>query len=211
MFACLHNNNISCGEDPLTIFYYRQGVPEVILGEPSADEVAILWQTSAACKTTTSLRYTSEAKCYHIHTYEDDGLRANFIDLTSLICLEGYQVLNSEDSHFKFLLSVCKPMVFAGSGDTEHPSGCNGTMACLVEAGEGLGATVPLVLGGWSAGGLGPRLHMHEGLLSIQYSIEIPKGGGTCGSMRNVTIHFLCPDENQVNGCSSPHVHWFNH
>ena len=173
-----------------------QGVPEVVLGDPNADEVVILWETSAACKTTSSLRYTEEAKCYHIHTYNENGLRANFIDLTSLVRPQGYRVLNSEDSSFKFLLSVCKPLSFAA--DHEHPAACNGSMACLVGAGTGFGASVPLVLGSWSSTLLGPRLHMHEGFLAVEYSVNITTPQGTCGNARNVKVHFLCPNENQV-------------
>lgn len=158
----------------------------------------ILWETSAACKTSTSLHYTSEAKCYHVHPYEDNGLRANFIDLTSLIHPQGYRVLNSEDSSYKFLLSVCKPLAFA-SADAEHPTPCNGSMACLVEAaaGSSLVSSVPLVLGNWSSV-LDSRLHMHEGLLSVEYSVNITQS--VCGSVnaRKVRVHFLCPSENQV-------------
>lgn len=176
-------------------------MPEVVLGDPRSDQVVVLWDTSAACKTTSSLHYTQEAKCYHIHTYEEDGLRANFIDLTSLIHPQGYQVLSSEDASVNLLLSVCKPMVFGvGSSppaDEEHPTLCNGSMACLVHAAGSLGSSVPLVLGAWSSNETDARLHMHEGLLTVEYSVS---GGGSCGSGRSVRIHFLCPDQNQVCG-----------
>lgn len=166
-----------------------------MLGDPNADEIAILWQTSAACKTTSPLRYMQEAKCYHIHTYQDNGLRANFVDLTSLVRPRGYPVASSEDSSYRFLLSVCKPMSIP-SGDAEHP--CNGSMACLVGAGEGFGgsAAPPVVLGDCSAGVLPPRLHVHEGFLAVEYGTNTTQGA--CGGRRNVKVHFLCPSENQV-------------
>ena len=167
----------------------------MVLGDPNADEIVILWETSAACKTSSSLHYTQEAKCYHIHTYNDNGLRADFIDLTSLVQPQGYSVLNSEDSSVRFLLSVCKPLSFAG--DDQHPAGCNGSMACLVGAGGSLGASVPLVVGNWSSR-LDSRLHMHEGLPTVEYSVNMTKKE-TCEGVRNIRVHFLCPTENQVS------------
>ena len=176
----------------------------MIMGDPSSREVIIVWETSAACKTSSSLHYTSETKCYHIHTNNEHGLRANFIDLTSLIRPKGYQVVNSENDQFKFLLSICKPMVL-GAGHESHGA-CNGSMMCLVEKGSSLGDGVPMVLGNWSSA-LESRLHMHEGLLTMQYSVSV--NPGACGSVRNVTIHFLCPSGNQVCGiellyCTDP-------
>ena len=172
-------------------------------GDPHNEEVTIIWETSAACKTTSSLRYTPEAKCYHIHTYQQDGLRASFIDLTSLVRPLGYQVLNAENTQFKFLVSVCRPLRFGPPGnDVDHPAGCNGTMACLVTAGGGFGESVPVVLGAWSGSGSpGPRLHMHQGLLTMEYNSTVGNTDGVCQGKRNVTIHFICPDENQVCVC----------
>lgn len=176
----------------------------MVQGDPHSDEVVILWDTSAACKTTSSLRYTQETKCYHIHTYQDDGLKANFIDLTSLIHPQGYQVLSAEDASVKLLLSVCKPMRFAESlSSDEHPSSCNNSMACLVQSGGSLGSNAqsPMILGAWSADSAA-RLHMHEGLLTVEYNASV-SGGGACGSSRGVRVHFLCPEQNQVCMCYS--------
>lgn len=169
----------------------------MILGDPNADEVVIVWETSAACKTSSSLRYTKEAKCYHIHTYNDNGLKANFIDLTSLVKPQGYQLLSSEDKDFKLLLSVCKPLSLATTDD-EHPLKCNKSMACVVGVGEGYdGVAAPLVVGGWSDGA---GLRMHDGMLTVEYKYDTDKA---CGKVRVVRVHFLCPSENQVckNAC----------
>ena len=171
-------------------------MPQVVIGDPHAEEVTIVWETSAACKTSTSLRYTPEAKCYHIHTYQDNGLKANFIDLTSLVRPLGYQALSAENTQFKFLVSVCRPLRFA-TPDRDHPGTCNGTMACLVGAGGNLQGSVPLVLGDWTTGP-SPGLRMHQDLLTVQYTTN--HTNGACSGKRNVTIHFICPDENQV-GC----------
>lgn len=170
----------------------------MVLGNPREDQVVILWDTSAACKTSSSLRYTPEAKCYHLHPYHQDGLRASFMDLTSLVRPQGYHVLSSEDSSVQLLLSVCKPV----RPEPDH-SACNGSMACLVSAGTSLGSGVssgslPLVLGAWSRE---DRLHMHEGLLTVEYNVSAPSGGADsdCSSGRSVRVHFLCPNENQVS------------
>lgn len=170
----------------------------MVSGDPYADEIVILWETSAACKNSSSLRYTSESKCYHIHTYDDNGLRANFIDLTSLIRPRGYKVIYSQDKRYKFLFSVCKPLAFSAS-DSDHPAQCNGHMACLVAApGSSVGGVaLPLVIGSGTSR-RDSRLYMASGLLTLKY-YNITGVSGTCGMKRNIKIHFLCPTSNQVS------------
>ena len=167
-----------------------QGMPEVVFGDPYSDEILIIWETSAACKTSSSRHFSRESKCYHVHAYEDNGLRATLIDLTSLIRPQGYLV-EAEDGT-KIRLSLCKPLMLSSDGVADFPPACNNTMACHLP--DGMNTSDPLILGNWSDGDEA-RLHMHEGLLTMQYSVN-----GTCSpsNMRSVRIHFLCPTENQV-------------
>ena len=169
-----------------------QGIPQVVNGDPHLSEILIMWETSAACKTSTSRRYTLESKCYHVHTYHQNGLRASLVDLTSLIRPQGYQVKSSDGT--TITVSICKPLVATSSSAT-----CNGSMAC---ARRGKGQEVVL-LGAWSED-KEMQLHMHNGLLSVQYSMKnVSEDCGTESSTthtRNVRIHFICPKEDQVGG-----------
>lgn len=171
----------------IIVIHLLQGVPEVVLGDPNSDEILIVWETSAACKTTASRHYSRESKCYHVHAYEDNGLRATFIDLTSLIRPEGYLVESDDGTRIRF--SVCKPLMSISQDD--FPSVCNGTMACLPTASSSQ------VLGVWSEGGEA-RLHMHNGLLTVEYSVNVSDAVCEPTHTRTVRIHFLCPEENQV-------------
>lgn len=184
---------------PLNVYLHtctlRQGVPEVIEGSPTSHAVQIVWVTSAACKRSTHLAAnTAETKCYHIHSYEDDGLRAKFVDLTELIRPEGYTVSYSEREQAKILLSVCRPLEI--SKDSPHAS-CNGSMACLIETDPGLSSSLstPLVLG--SGVGAESNLHMHGNFLATIYSSSGCTEDNGPGN-RSVLINYICPSENQV-------------
>ena len=48
-----------------------QGVPQVMLGDPSGQVIELLWLTSAACHSDSSLAARPESKCYHVHPYTD--------------------------------------------------------------------------------------------------------------------------------------------
>ncbi len=169
-----------------------KGVPQVVNGDPHAHEVLIVWETSAACKTSTSRRYSDESKCYHVHTYQDNGLRANLVDLTSLIRPQGYVVKSSDGTQIR--VSVCKPLM--ASTEVNISSTCVGKMACAQRG----NSHQEVVLGAWSEEDEDTKLHMHNGLLSVQYSQNTPNCtvGGSSEGRRLVRIHFICPKENQV-------------
>ena len=167
----------------------------MIEGSPTSHAVEIVWVTSAACKRSTNLAANAaETKCYHIHSYEDNGLKAKFIDLTELIKPEGYTVTYSEREQAKVLLSVCRPLQI--SGDSPHAS-CNGSMACLIETDPNLSSSLsaPLVLG--SGIGVESNLHMHGNFLSTVYSTSGCTEDNGPGN-RSVVINYICPSENQV-------------
>ena len=175
--------------------YPSQGVPEVIEGSPTSHAIQIVWVTSAACKRSTNLAAkSSETKCYHVHPYQDNGLKAKFIDLTELIKPEGYTVTYSERKQAKVLLSVCRPLEI--SQDSPHAS-CNGSMACLIETDPKLssGLSTPLILG--NGGGVESNLHMHGDFLSTVYTTSGCTEDNGPGN-RSVMIHYICPSENEV-------------
>ena len=153
-----------------------------------------------SCKTSSYRHFSKESKCYHVHVYEDDGLRASFIDLTSLIRPNGYLV--ESDSGMKIRFSVCKPLMLRSqvTAQDDFPLPCNGTMGCVpvVEGKDSIGT---VVLGEWSDGEES-RLHMHNGLLTVQYFVknisEVCWRDNTATHTRSLRIHFLCPTENQV-------------
>lgn len=168
----------------------------MIEGSPSSHAIQIVWVTSAACKRSTSLAAnTLENKCYHIHPYEDNGLKAKFIDLTELIRPHGYTVTYSERAQAKILLSICRPLEI--SQDSPHAS-CNGSMACLIESDPQLSSSLstPFVLG--SGVGAESNLHMHGNFLTTIYSTSGCSEDGGPGN-RTVMIHYICPSENQVS------------
>lgn len=167
----------------------------MIEGSPTSHAIQIVWVTSAACKRSTSLAAKiTETKCYHVHSYEDNGLKAKFIDLSELIKPEGYTVTYSERPQAKVLLSICRPLEI--SKDSPHAA-CNGSMACLIEKDPKLSSSLasPLVLG--NGGGVESNLHMHGNLLSTIYTTSGCTEDGGPGN-RSVMIHYICPSENQV-------------
>ena len=150
--------------------------------------------TSAACKNSSSLAAnTQEGKCYHIHPYLDNGLKAKFIDLTNLIHPEGYAVSYPERPASIFLLSVCRPL--------ENVGGCSGAMVCLNQTDSGFNSdvTAPLKLGNMNSDS---RLHVEGSLLTVVYYVSVKSGA--CFDSDNkignhsVKIHFLCPTGNVV-------------
>lgn len=178
---------------------YSQGVPEVLEGDPDSHAIDIVWVTSSACKTSSSLAPNSqESKCYHIHPYTDNGLKATFIDLTGLIRPEGYVVSYPERPAGKFNISVCRPLKGASGSDP-----CADSMACLIETDPGFSSNIipPASIGEMS----GPEaaLHMEDGLLTVAYSVAVTSGHYCFDADKGVgsqvvKIHFLCPSENEV-------------
>ena len=171
----------------------------MIEGSPTSHAIQIVWVTSAACKRTTGLAAKkAETKCYHVHSYEDDGLKARFIDLSELIKPEGYTVMYSERPEAKVLLSICRPLEV--SKDSPH-SACDGSMACLIDSDPKLSSSLstPFVLG--NGGGVESNLHMHGGLLATVYTTSGCTEDNGPGN-RSVMIHYICPSENQVRKSS---------
>ena len=167
----------------------------MVEGSPTSHAIQIVWVTSAACKHSTSLAAkTTETKCYHIHPYEDNGLKAKFIDLSELIKPEGYTVTYSKREQAKILLSICRPLEI--SKDSPHAA-CNGSMACLIETDPKLSSSLntPLVLG--DSGGVESNLHMHGDMLTTIYNSSGCSEDAGPG-YRSVAIVYICPSENQV-------------
>ena len=152
--------------------------------------IEIIWITSAACKNDSSLAAKNESKCYYIHAYEDQGIKAKLIDLTGLIRSHGYETTYAERGGVRFAVSVCRPMEGVSS------SRCNGAMACLVnQTGHTIThQPVPLPLG-YQVGG-DSNLHMEGGLLTAVYT---SRGNSCDNNKRLVKVHFLCPSGVQVN------------
>ena len=165
-------------------------MPEVVSGDPSDHTIEILWITSAACKTNTQLAATAETKCYTIHAYEDNGIKAKMIDLTNLIQTAGYEVTYPEKKGAKFLVGVCRPIQ-----STQYPQ-CNGSMACLIQADPSfeLGdVSIPLQLA---------SIDVAQSNLQIEADFPTVRFTGgqvsLCDSGRKVKVIYLCPSGNEV-------------
>ena len=176
----------------LLFFPPPQGVPEVIVGDPNSGAIEILWLTSAVCKTDTKLVAQEESRCYFIQTYEENGLKARFSDLTGLILAEGHETSYVERGDARFKISVCRPLAL---GDA-HP--CTGSMACLMTGDSHFTVTselpLPLVERGAEEDS---SLHMEGDLLTVIYSKD---GVDSCEhKQRSVKIHFLCPSGGEVS------------
>ncbi len=166
-------------------------MPEVVIGDPSTGSVDILWITSAACKTDTELVAGDESKCYFIQSYEEDGVKARFIDLSHLIRPEGYEASHEERSDALFKISICRPLSLG-----PHP--CNGSMVCLLNTDSHFGDSFdspPYALAG-RGDAEEAGLHMEGDLLTVIYS-QVAEG---CeGGRRKVKVHFLCPTGDEVS------------
>ncbi len=164
-------------------------------GDPDSHAINILWVTSAACKNSSSLAANhQESKCYHVHPYLDNGLKANFIDLTNLIRPEGYTVSYPERPASSFLLSVCRPL--------ENVGGCSGSLACLNQTDPGFntGVAAPLKLGDI---GSSSQLYVEGSLLTVVYYVSVKSGScfdsDSKSGNHTVKLHFICPTGNEVN------------
>ena len=169
------------------------------MGDPNSDTIEILWLTSAACKTDTNLATTEERKCYFMQAYEDEGLKARFVDLTNLIRPEGYEITYAERSDGVFKISVCRPLSL---GVDHH---CNGHLACLTGKDSHFSidgdVPIPLVAKGSAEG----DLHMEGDLLTVVYTETVEE----CeNKKRAVKIHFLCPTGDEVR---QTHIHTHTH
>ena len=124
-------------------------------------------------------------------SYNDNGIKARFIDLQNLIKPEGYLVSSVDRPGAKFRLSICRPLNLTGDA-----SACNGSMGCLLEKDTHFSSSVsaPLVLGNIS--GEESNLHMDNGILSVVYSHKTTRS--CTDNKSSVKINFLCPTGNEV-------------
>ena len=163
----------------------------MVVGDPADHTIEILWVTSAACKTDSSLAPTlHETKCYTIHAYEEDGVKAKMIDLSNLIQTSGYEVTHPESKDAVFLIGVCRPIQ-----SSAHPQ-CNGSMACLIRSDSSFdlgGASLPLKLA--SIDSTPTSLEIESDFPTVRYSGE--KGSG-CESNRKVKVIYQCPTGSEV-------------
>ena len=165
------------------------------MGDPADHAIEILWVTSAACKTDSSMAATPESKCYTISAYEEDGVKAKMVDLSHLIQTSGYEVAHPESKQGRFLLGVCRPIQ---SGT--YPQ-CNGSMACLIQADPSYdlgGASVPLKLATINASQT--SLEIESNFPRVTYIGEKPSG---CDSERKVKVIYQCPTGSEVSVRSS--------
>ena len=159
------------------------------MGDPADRTIEILWVTSAACKTDTSLAATHETKCYTIKAYEENGIKAKMIDLSNLIQEPGYEVTHAEKEQAVFLVGVCRPIQ---SGT--YPQ-CNGSMVCLVHSDPGLNlgdASFPLKLASINTS---TSLQVESNFPTVVYNGEKAAG---CESKRKVKVIYQCPSGSEV-------------
>ena len=163
----------------------------MVAGDPSDHTIEILWITSAACKTDSALAASPESKCYTINAYEDDGIKAKMIDLSSLIRTSGYEVMHPENKEAKFLIGVCRPIQNA-----QYPQ-CNGSMVCLIQTDPNFilgGASVPLKLA--SINEAETRLEIDSDFPTVRYTDS--EASGCDDSSRKVKIVYMCPSGSEV-------------
>ena len=162
----------------------------MVVGDPADHTIEILWVTSAACKTDSSLPATHETKCYTIRAYEENGVKAKMIDLSTLIQPSGYEVTHATTEEAVFLIGVCRPIQ-----SVTHPQ-CNGSMVCLVHSGPGLqlgDASVPVKLASIDDS---TSLQFESDFLTVRYTGEEATG---CDSKRKVKVVYQCPSGDDVS------------
>ena len=168
------------------------------MGDPADQTIEILWVTSAACRTDSSLAATHETKCYTIQAYKQEGVKAKMIDLSNLIQTSGYEVAHPETKDAKFLIGVCRP-IQSGA----YPQ-CNGSMACLIRAAPIFdldGASLPIKLASIDISET--SLKIESDFPTIRYTGEEPSG---CDSNRTVKVIYQCPTGSEVRGADKTNV-----
>ena len=161
----------------------------MVSGDPSDRSIEILWITSAACKTDTTLAASQETKCYTVSAYRDNGVKAKMFDLTNLIQTAGYEVTYPARKDARFLVAVCRPIQ-----SMQYPQ-CNGSMACLIQSDPKFelgGNSVPLKLA--SINGSQSNLQIERDFPIVRYTGKASE----CDSGRKVKINYLCPVGNEV-------------
>ena len=176
-----------------------QGVPEVVSGDPVDHTLDILWMTSAACKKNTPLAAQNETKCYTAQFYQDNGMKAKLIDLTSLIRTSGYEVTSPEREGAKFLVGVCRPIQNA-----QYPR-CNGSMACLTQADQSFfldRESIPINLASIGNAVPTPSLEIESDFPTVTFSGPT-SASSACEEGRKVKFNFICPSGNEVKNTTS--------
>ena len=170
-------------------------MPEVIEGDPHNHAVEIIWITSAACKPPsddTSMH--NETKCYLLNHSEDkeNGIQAEFIDLTGLIQNKGYETTMAERPNIVLNVSICRPM---RGGD------CDGSMICLYQSDSHLNVNLsgkPLKLATLPTSGSHNDIvpHYEDGIVTVIYPITptVP-----CTESAFAKIKFYCPVGDEVS------------
>lgn len=163
----------------------------MISGDPRKHVVEIEWITSAACNKDSSDAPKMETKCYHIHSYHDNGLKASFVDLSGLIRDSGYTATKTGRPDLVLNISACRPV--------KSSDGCNGAMACLYNGDSQLHeSSNKLSLSKLSSGNLMKATpHMEGNFLTAEYPISslVAKD---CDGTSFVRIRFICPTAEQV-------------
>ena len=163
----------------------------MVVGDPADHTIEILWLTSAACKTDSSLATTPETKCYTIRAYEENGVKAKMIDLSNLIQPSGYEATHAETKEAVFLVGVCRPIQ---SGT--YPQ-CNGSMVCLVHSDPSFdlgNVSIPLKLASVDDSS---SLEVESGFPTLTYTGEQATG---CDKERKVKVIYQCPFGSEVRG-----------
>ena len=151
----------------------------------------MMWITSAACKHTSD-KTPLETKCYNLkHSIDrDNGIEAEFVDLTGLIQDAGYEATMAERPDVIMNVSVCQPM--------KSDDACDGSNICLYHGDSNLDVTTPLPLGFITAESINESTpHYDSGVLTAVFPTK--KDNVDCsGSSPFVKVRFFCPTGDEV-------------